>query len=345
MLYVTTTEKSDAFTPPRTFFEDRGPDGGLFVPRQTVPFTLAQLAQLEKLSFGDRIAQILNGFFSARLTGWDVESAIGRCPVKAQSMSHRIIMAELWQNLDGSFDRMERILAEKIRCDGDTLRDPSSWMRIAIRIAVLFATYAELVRAGAADWTENADVSAVTGDFSWPMAVWYAREMGLPVANIICSCNENCALWDLLHHGELKTDAQLIRTTTPLADVSLPAELERLIFGTLGRGCTEEYLEICRRGGQYVPPAEQFPVLRSGLFASVVSRARVDVLISSVYRTNSYIMGPYTALAYGGLTDYRAKTGESRMALILAERAPEQDISLVAQAMGLSEEQLFTQRN
>ena len=345
MLYVTTTEKSDAFTPPRTFFEDRGPDGGLFVPRQTVSFDLPLLVELETVSFGDRIARILNVFFSVKLTGWDVDSAIGRCPVKAQSMSHRIIVAELWQNLDGSFDRLEQILAEKIRCDGDTLRDPSSWVRISIRIAILFATYAEFVRSGAADWTEKVDISAVTGDYSWPMAVWYAREMGLPVANIICSCNENCAIWDLLHHGELKTDAQLIRTTTPLADVSLPAELERLIFGTLGRECTVDYLATCRRGGLYIPPAEQFDNLRSGLFASVVSRARVDVLISSVYRTNSYIMGPYTALAYGGLTDYRAKTGESRMALILAERAPEQDIPAVAQAMGLSEEQLLAQRN
>ena len=343
MLYVTTTEKNDAYTAARTFLEDRGPDGGLFVPRQSFSFDEEQLSALVEISFGARIARILNSFFSTNLSGWDIDSAIGRCPVKAVGMSHRILVAELWQNLDGSYERMEKLLAEKIRNDGSTEQRVSSWLRIAIRIALLFAVYAELVRSGAADWESFVDVSVVSGDFSSVISLWYAKEMGLPVANIICSCNENCALWDFLHHGELKTDAQQIKTTTPLADVSLPAELERLIFARLGWEAAKEFLRVWHSGGLYIPPAEQFNSLRSGLFAAVVSRARVEVLISSVYRTNSYVIGPYTALAYGGLTDYRAKTGESRMALILAERSPAQDAAVVTQAMGITDEQLLTQ--
>ena len=175
------------------------------------------------------------------------------------------------------------------------------------------------------------------------MTLWYAKEMGLPVGNIICSCNENCALWDFLNHGELKTDTQPIRTTTPLADVGLPQELERLIYGYFDWDGAKEFLQICRNKGLYIPPAEAFTHLRNGLFSAVVSRSRVDVLISSVYRTNSYLIGPYTALAYGGLTDYRAKTGESRTAVILAERAPAQDAAVVAAAMGMTEEQLLAQ--
>lgn len=343
MLYVTTTEKDDAFTAARTFLDDRGPDGGLFVPRQLPKFAEEDLSKLVQKSFGERIADILNQFFSTKFTGWDIDSAVGRCPVKAATMSHRIFLLELWRNLDGSYERLEKILAAKIRNDKNTEQNVSSWLRIAIRIALLFASFAELVRTNAVDWETNMDVSVVSGDLSGVMALWYAREMGLPVANIICSCNENCALWDLLHHGEVKTDVQVISTTTPLADVGLPVELERLVFGTLGWQNTKEFLHVCKNGGLYVPPAEGFNRLRSGLFSAVVSRARIDVLISSVYRTNSYLIGPYTALAYGGLTDYRAKTGESRMALILADRSPAQDAAVVADAMGVTEQQLLTQ--
>ena len=343
MLYVTTTEKDDAYTAARTFLEDRGPDGGLFVPRQLPRFAQNDFSELVRESFGERIAGILNLFFSTKLTGWDVDSAVGRCPVKAATMSHRIFLLELWQNLDGSYTQLEKILAAKIRNDENTKQRVSSWLRIAIRIALLFASYAELVRTKALDWETAVDVSVVSGDLSGVMSLLYAREMGLPVANIICSCNENCALWDLLHHGEVKTDVQPIPTTTPLADVGLPAELERLIYGTLGWQYTKEFLHICKNRGLYVPPAEEFDRLRNGLFTAVVSRARVDVLISSVYRTNSYMVGPYTALAYGGLTDYRAKTGESRVALILADRSPIQDAAVVAQAMGITEQQLLKQ--
>ena len=343
MLYVTTTEKNDAYTAARTYLEDRGPGGGLFLPRQLPVFTQEELSALVKESFGDRIAKILNVFFSTKLTGWDVDSGIGRCPVKAATMSHRIFLLELWQNLDGSYEKLEKILAEKIRNDGNMDVSVSSWLRIAIRIALLFASYAELVRSKALEWETPVDVSVVSGDLSAVMTLWYARQMGFPVDNIICSCNENCALWDLLNHGELKTDTQTIHTTTPLADVGLPIELERMIYSALGWDGAKEFLRICRDKGIYVPPAEEFDRLRNGLFTAVVSRARVDVLISSVYRTNSYLIGPYTALAYGGLTDYRAKTGESRTALILAERSPVQDAAVVAEAMGITEEQLLTQ--
>ena len=343
MLYVTTTDKNDAYTAARTFLEDRGPDGGLFVPRQLPRFTQEDFSEHVCESFGERLAKILNLFFSTKLTGWDVDSAIGRCPVKAATMSHRIFLLELWRNLDGSYEQLERILAAKIRSDENAKQRVSSWLRIAIRIAMIFASYIELVRSKALSWEDSVDISLVSGDLSGVMALWYAREMGLPIANIICSCNENCALWDLLHHGEVKTDIQLIPTTTPLADVGLPAELERLVYGTLGWQYTKEFLHICKNRGLYVPPAEEFESLRKGLFSAVVSRSRVDVLISSVYRTNSYLIGPYTALAYGGLTDYRAKTGESRAALILADRSPAQDAAVVAQAMGVTEQQLRIQ--
>jgi threonine synthase len=205
---------------------------------------------------------------------------------------------------------------------------------------VLFGLFAELVRTGALEWAHETDVSVHGGDLSAVMSVWYAKQMGLPVANIICGCNENSSIWDLLHHGEMKTDAALISTSTPLADVSLPVELERLIYGTLGREQTQIYLQTCDRRGLYVPPSDGFEDLRQGMFAAVISRARVEVLIPSVFRTNAYLMGPYTALAYGGLMDYRAKTGESRTALILAERSPKQDLSVVALSMGLTEQQI-----
>lgn len=343
MLYVTTTEKNDAYTAARTYLEDRGPDGGLFVPRQLPVFTEEDLSALTQDSFGERVAKILNAFFSTKFTGWDIDSAIGRCPVKAATMSHRIFLLELWQNLDGSYEKLEKNLAEKIRNDGNVERSVSSWLKIAIRIAMVFASFAELVRTKALDWGTKVDFSVVSGDLSGVMALWYAREMGLPVGNIICSCNENCALWDFLNHGELKTDTQPVPTTTPLADIGLPMELERLIYGYFAWDGTKEFMHICRNKGLYIPPAEAFTRLRNGLFSAVVSRSRVDVLISSVYRTNQYLIGPYTALAYGGLTDYRAKTGESRTAVILAERAPVQDIAVVAAAMGTTEDQFLTQ--
>ena len=79
-----------------------------------------------------------------------------------------------------------------------------------------------------------------------------------------------------------------------------------------------------------------FEPLREGLFASVNSDSRVVSLISNFYRTNQYVLSPYAALAYGSLTDYRAKTGESRTAVLISECSPVRDDAFVASAMDIS---------
>ena len=126
----------------------------------------------------------------------------------------------------------------------------TSWLRIGIRIAVLCGIFAQLYRLGMAS---NVDVTVPTGDFTAAAAVWYGRSMGLPIANIICSCNENSGVWELLHLGELHTDGEATVTTTPLADTVVPVELERLISATMGREEAKRYIASCESGKIYRP--------------------------------------------------------------------------------------------
>jgi len=145
--------------------------------------------------------------------------------------------------------------------------------------------------------------------------------------------------------GELHTDGKPAATTTPLADAVVPGELERLISAALGREEAKHFADTCAAGKIYRPHLEAQPELKKGMFSAVVSRSRLDALIPSVYRTNSYILGPYTALAYGGLMDYRAKTGETRPALMIAERSPICDSAVVCDSMRMSAEELKEKLN
>ena len=339
MLYVTTQDKYDASTTPKSLLGDRGVDGGLYLPFRMPEFTEAELEEFVSGSFGQTVAKVLNLFFSCRLNGWDVEFCIGRYPVKVSDMKQRIFAAELWHNAQNCYSRLENALSEKVReaiCGDAT----TSWLRIAIRISVLFGVYGEMLRTGFVVAGIPFDVSVATGDFSCAMAVWYARQMGLPVANIICGCNENGAVWELLYHGEVRTDVTAVKTTTPNGDVGIPAELERLICATLGQEETRRYCDIRNGGGIYAPKPGMLDTLRSGMFAAVISAERLAVLIPNVYATTGYILGPYTALAYGGLLDYRTKHRESRPALLIVDRNPACDAEYTATAMGLATEQL-----
>lgn len=340
MLYVTTRSKNDAFTAHRTMHQERGPDGGLFVPLRMPVFTREEISALADKSFGQNVADILNLFFATKLTGWDVDIAIGRHPVQFKPMNYRIIVTELWHNMDWNFARCIRTLAERIHPDREIIGPHTNWVEIAVRIAMLFGVFGDLLRTEQVQVDRPVNVALSSGSFAGPMAVWYGRQMGLPIGTIICGCNENGAPWDLLHRGEVDTDALSVSTTTPECDFALPPDLERLIYGACGQEEAMRFWWNCTEGGTYIPSEENFELIRQGMFAAVVSGVRVDTIIPSVYRTNQYVLDPYSALAYGALSDYRARTGISGSTLLLSEKSPVCSAEMVAAKMRISVSEL-----
>lgn len=333
MLYITTRNTRDVFTAQRALRENRGPDGGMYLPFHSPEYTAEDLRKLADMPFGQRIAEVLNLMFQTKLTHWDVSFCIGRNPVRFVPLGHRIQVAELWHNPGWSYPQMVRELAEQLlsvrTCD-------SGWMAIALRIAVLFGVYGELLKQG----IDNADISVLSGDFSAPISAYYARRWGLPIGNIVCCCNENSELWNLVCHGQMRTDATSIPTLLPEADAALPEHLERLIFEAGGVSEVERYLEACRRGAAYIPNDASLAKMREGLSVSVVSSQRIGQTIPSVFRTHNYVLAPGGALAYAGLMDYRAKTGQARNAVILADKSPILDADFTAAALGITREAL-----
>ena len=321
MLYVTTRNKFDTYTVHKANQSDRGPDGGLFLPFRMPKLSKEEISALAEQSFCQRMANILNLFFNAQLTAWDVELCGGKNPVELVPMSHRILVAELWHNVDLDYAGLESRLAARICGYEDTNRKATSWVGIAIRIAMLFAICGELPA------NTVLDIAVATEDFAAPMAAWYARQIGLSIGNIICSHN-NSSVWNLLHQGEVRTDE------------NLPENLERLIMATQGIEENLRFCEICESGRLYATRPGTLDELRQGMYATVCSQDRVNTLIPSVYRMANYIMGPKTALAYSGLQDYRATTGENRIALLLSDRSPAGDSKMVANCMEITVQQL-----
>ena len=345
MLYVTSRDKSDVYTAYRTLGQNRGEDGGFFVPFQMPKLDREQILELKNKTFGQTVADVLNQLFNARLDSWDVDFCIGRYPTKLVAMSHKIVFAEVWHNPDLDFARLVRNLTSRIRGNEDRTGEPTNWAGIAVRIAVLFGVFGELLRVNMVDAEKPMDVAVPSGDFMLPMAVWYARQMGLPIANIICGCNDNGGIWDLLHHGQIDTDGVAARTLTPAGDHTVPPNLERLIYGTMGTGETRRFLEACGSGKTYRPPETLFEDLRRGMYAGVVSDNRMESIIRSFYNTSTYVLDPYSALAYCSLQDYRTRYAENRTALVISEKSPAHAASIVSKALGISAEELSDRLN
>lgn len=340
MLYVTTRNNNDAFTAARAMNLDRAGDGGLFIPFHLNQFSRHDVAALAEKTFGQNVADILNLFFSTKLTGWDVDMAIGRNPVRNKSVNYRIIVSELWYNPDRQFFRIVNALAERIHPDGQIIGAPSNWVHTAVRIAVLFGIFGQLQSSGEVRADTAVDIAVPTGSFAWPMAAWYARKMGLPIGTIVCGCNENRSAWELLHRGQMDTGVLAVCTNTPKDDYAIAPDLERLISETCGYTEAGNFFWSCTEGGIYMPSEAACQAIRQGMFAAVISQDRVGSIIPSVYRTNRYILDPYSALAYGALTDYRARFGSSRTVLLLCADSPLCSSETVCRAMRMNVDEL-----
>lgn len=341
MLYVTTRGTQDAFTAYRAVRQDRGPDGGFFVPMQMPIFNQSNVLKLTQNSFGQNTADILNLFFGTKITAWHVDVAVGRRIFTAKTVGHRTLVGQLWNDFhDGSFQNVLRSLAGLVSSELPVDAPVFNWLELGVRIAVIFAVFGELLATGQISREKGVDVAVTTGSFAMPMALWYARKMGLPINTVICGCNENGIVWDLLHRGAADTGVLAVKTTTPEADFALPPDLERLIHATLGYEEALRYWWTCTEGRNYILKEDDASTLSRGMFAAVVSMDRVSTIIPSVYRTNRYILDPYGALAYGALSDYRARTGSVGPALVLTEKSPVCEKTLVAQYMHTSTEKL-----
>lgn len=339
MLYITTRIHGDAFTARHALTENRGPEGGLYLPMRMPVLTPEQICALGEKSFGQNVADVMNLLFNTDLDGWAVEFSIGRYPMRMVSLSGKVTVTEVWHNPQWQFERLVRNLCKTVLGTAEE-PEPSDWMMIAARCAVLFATYGELLHDGLIDPGGSVDIAVPGGDLSAPMAVYYARQWGLPVGNLVICCNENSELWSLLHQGEFRTDAVAVRTGLPKCDHAVPADLERLIYGVLGPAEAERFREACRTGGTYTLHPILQNKLRQGIHVSVVSQQRTESMIAGIYKNNGYISDPYTALCYSGLMDYRATTGENRPGLILTEESPAFFMNTISGCLGLPKREL-----
>ena len=340
MLYVTTRNARDAYTAHRALCELRGPDGGLYVPFRKPNLTKTEIDALLEMPFNQCVAKVINLLFNTKLSGWDIDFSVGRNPVRVHSMGHRITVGECWHNPEGEISYLVRKIANRIRVKG-TEEDLGDWPQIGVRIAVLFGIFGQLQRMNGEPLAKPVDVSVMSGDFIAPMAAWYARILGLPVGNIVCCCNENSSIWELFHHGEFRTGTIAIKTELPAADVAVPVSVERLIHGCGGYAESCKYVDVLRKGSIYRPNDVILGRLKHGMDVSVVSSKRTQSSIVNVYRSQGYLMNPYTAMQYTGLQDYRSRTGETGMALVLAERSPAKDLQLLSRATDIPEEEIM----
>ena len=326
MLYCTTINDSVTYNAHIPLEQSYANVGQIFVPQKFPLFSSRDIMDLQKKTFGQNIAEILNLFFDTELSGWDVDFCIGRSTMRIAQINNKLFTVELWHTPTDSFNYLISRLFNTVNKSA-TGKQPSEWFQICIRIACLFAAFGSLFQSCTPSNNATVDLSLSGNDLAMPLAAFYAKRMGLPIGSLIITSDSNKCLWDLVHRGDVYLSER---------SESLSIGVERLIHGVLGRDAAARFRTTYNQGKVFRLEEEDLPVMNSGIFCAITGSERTQQTINSVYRTNQYILDPVTAMCIGGLNDYRARRGEHKLTVTFAEQSPKLHLECIEAATGLT---------
>lgn len=299
------------------------------MPERVPRLSGEEIAALGKLPENTAAAKLLSLFLGERISPWDLDFSVGRRWVRQKELDRKNVLIQCWHNPEGETAYLTRFLSERL---GQEL---GFWAGVCVRIAAAGTILSRMALDGMLTWEEPGEFAAVSGDFSGVLAGLYLKAMGFPVGKLICCCNENNSVWELVHLGQLRTDGVCQQTLTPEADTVLPMGLEHLLYCLGGEKAALEYARCAYMGQSYIPEVEVLTRLQKLLFVGVVSRERLGLTLTGVLKNYDCLLSPYTAIAYASAQDYRAKSGENRLCVMLSERNPALDCGSLAALLGV----------
>ena len=173
-----------------------------------------------------------------------------------------------------------------------------NWGRLVPQIAYYFWAYAQLVARGAAVCGEPVRFAVPTGNFGNILAGWYAREMGLPVSELICASNSNDVLADFIRTGIYDRNRDFFVTISPSMDILVSSNLERLLYEACGKDAAlvRTWMGELRASGRFdVGPGVRAKISSVFIGASATEDETRAAMRRS-FEAFGYVMDPHTAV-------------------------------------------------
>ena len=195
--------------------------------------------------------------------------------------------------------------------------------RLVPQIVYYVYAYSKLFAQGAVAKDEKINIVVPTGNFGNILAAFYAKNMGLPVAKLICASNENKVLYDFFTTGEYDKNREFILTNSPSMDILISSNLERLIYRIAGNDANKnaQLMASLAKDGKYTVTPEMKEKL-SDFYGNYTSEKETAEVIKKLYEDTGYIIDTHTAVAAHVCTQYRKDTKDEKKCLVASTASP-----------------------
>lgn len=195
--------------------------------------------------------------------------------------------------------------------------------RLIPQVAYYVYAYAKLYKKGVVAKDEKINVVVPTGNFGNILAAFYAKNMGLPIAKLICASNENKVLVDFFQTGAYDKNRDFILTSSPSMDILISSNLERLIYRIAGNDAekNKKLMEALANEGRY-EITEEMRAQLSGFYGNYASEEETAAAIKKIYEECGYIIDTHTAVASAVFHKYQADTKDQTKTVIASTASP-----------------------
>ena len=195
--------------------------------------------------------------------------------------------------------------------------------RFIPQITYYVYAYAKLYANGKIAKDEKINIVVPTGNFGNILSAFYAKNMGLPVAKLICASNENKVLYDFFTTGEYDRNRDFVLTTSPSMDILISSNLERLIYRIAGNSAKKnsELMASLKETGKY-EITEDMKAQLSDFYGNYATEAEDAATIKELYETCGYVIDTHTAVAAAVYNKYKADTKDETKTVIASTASP-----------------------
>ena len=195
--------------------------------------------------------------------------------------------------------------------------------RLVPQIVYYVYAYTRLLADGVIAEGEPVNVVVPTGNFGNILAAYYAKNMGLPIAKLICASNENKVLYDFFETGKYDKNRAFMLTSSPSMDILISSNLERLIYRIAGNDAQKnaQLMKSLSEEGVY-EISEDMKKQLSDFYGNYTGEEETAAVIKDLYEKAGYVIDTHTAVAAGVYHKYKEQTKDTAKTVIASTASP-----------------------
>jgi threonine synthase len=239
--------------------------------------------------------------------------------------------------VDGNFDDCQKIAKTIFRTlhpEGVLLSSANSINigRIIPQIVYYLYTHLSLQEQGIITKEEPVNITVPTGNFGNIYAAFLAKQLGLPVKQLLIASNQNNVLTETFQTARYQINRQLVPSISPSMDIVVSSNLERYLY-YLSNGDVKQmqmWMSSLEETGLIdVPQLKE----ESLFIADFATEEQTKQEIKHVFDTTGYLIDPHTAVASYVHRQYQEQTADQTHTIVASTASPYKFVEAMLSAL------------